>query len=995
MSRCERLALMVLIGLAIVPSVAFAQASLAGTVRDVSSGVLPGVTVEITSPVLIEKVRSNVTDGTGQYRFENLRPGPYVMTFTLPGFATVRREGIELTGTATSTVNVELRVGALEETITVTGDAPVVDVQNTTRQTVLDQQILDAIPASRSVFLLSATLPGVTRPTEDVGGITGDGASRGSQVTRGNDDTRVVVGGLGLHSATGQNSGIVTAMNLAMYQEVAIDTGGISAENAEGGIIINLIPRDGGNTFAGRLFTNFANHSMQSDNFTQDLRDRGLGTPNTMKKLWEVNPSVGGPIQRDRLWFHWSARHAGSFQNVPMFYNKNAGDPTKWTYEPDTSRPAGNENTVRDFSSVRVTWQAGPKHKLAGNYTRSELTDHPRSLTATLSPEANANNYQGAQRTAFGGEWTAPLTSRFLLEAGFGSVSIYWPRPRAGENPFLPPGTVGMIPAQEQSTGISYRGSTNSFETRDNRATWRVALSHVTGAHAFKAGFTFGAGRLDRPEYSIDAPLVFRFNNGVPNQITQHARDMLLRTHLDADHGLFVQDKWTMGRLTLSGGVRMDIMAISFPEMRVGPSQFAPTRNIVLPGAKGVQWKDISPRTGLAFDLFGDGRTALKVSLNRYVAAMELGSGALTDISRGPAPAARLVNVTTRSWNDANRDFVPNCDLISSAANGECGAMSDPNFGGARAGTTYDPGVLRGWNQRPSNWQFEVGVQRELLPRVSMNASYWRSWMGNFFVTDNNVLGPGDYDRFSITAPLDPRLPGGGGYKIADLYDLTPAKFGLPADILFTSSDRFGKQTEVWNGVDLTVNARAGAGMFVSGGTSTQRQSTNNCDVITKIDNLAAPTTLFNPGPSPLFCDLTGTFLTSVKFLASYTVPRVDLQITANIQNLPGPEILANYVATAAEVQPSLGRPLSGGARNVTVSLIEPRSQYGDRMTRLDVRVGKILRVGRMRATPSIDLYNLLNASTVLGQSPAYATWLRPQSIMPGRFAKVGFQLEF
>src|SRR6185436_18701682 len=183
-----------------------------------------------------------------------------------------------------------------------------------------------------------------------------------------------------------------------------------------------------------------------------------------------------------------------------------------------------------------------------------------------------------------------------------------------------------------------------------------------------------------------------------------------------------------------------------------------------------------------------------------------------------------------------------------------------------------------------------------LLARVSMTASYWRSWMGNFFVTDNGAVAPTDYDPFSITAPVDRRLPGGGGYKIDGLYDLKPAKFGIPAETVFTSSSKYGDQTEIWNGIDLTVNARPGAGMFVSGGASTQKQSTNNCDVVTKLDN-----------PSTLFCDVSGTFQTSIKFLASYTIPRADIQLSTNFQNLPGPEITANYVASVAEAQPSLG----------------------------------------------------------------------------------------
>jgi hypothetical protein len=983
MVKGVRLALIMLVGLAALPAVAYAQASITGVVRDTSGGILPGVTVEVTSPALIERVRSSVTDGTGQYRFENLRPGSYVMTFTLPGFTTVRREGVELTGTFTATVNVDLRVGALEETITVTGESPIVDVQSTTRQTVLDQEILDAVPASRSVFLLSATLPGVTRSTEDVGGITGDGQNRGGQTARGNGDTRVVAGGLGLHSATGQTSGIVTAMNIGMYQEVAVDTGGISAENAEGGVIINLIPRDGGNTFSGRLFANFASHAMQGNNLTQELRDRGLRTPNTIDKLWEVNPGFGGPIKRDRLWFYWSARHSGAFDNVPIFFNKNAGDPTKWTYEPDTTRPAGNKNTVRDLSSVRVTWQVTPKNKFAASYDLSDICDCPGQQTATVAPEANTG-WVEPERTGYTAEWTVPFTNRVLLEAAVGSAAVYWPRPREGENPFLPPGTVGMIGVSEQSTGIRYRAIPSIHYTRDNRLSSRVALSYITGAHALKAGFSYGAGKLDRFEYSVDAPIEFRFNNGVPNQITQHARDRLLRTSLDADHGLFVQDKWTFGRLTLSGGLRYDLMGISYPEMHVGPTRFAPARSIVLPATQGVRWHDLSPRSGLAYDVFGDGKMALKVSMNRYVAAMAIGSGGLTSLTTDVAPAARLVTSTSRSWTDANRDFVPDCDLLSPAANGECGAMSDANFGGTRAGLVFDPDVLTGWSQRPANWQFEVGVQRELLARVSMNVSYWRSWKGNFFVTDNRATGPADFDPFSITAPVDPRLPGGGGYVISGLYDLKPAKFGVPTDNFLTSAGKYGKQTEVWNGVDVTVNARPGPGVFIQGGTSTQRQATNNCEVVAKLDN-----------PSPLFCDVAGKFLTSVKFLASYTVPGIDIQVTGNLQNLPGPEVTANYVAALAEVQPSLGRPLAGGARNITVSLVEPRSMYGERSTRLDLRVGKVLHFGRTRVTPSVDLYNALNASTVLRLSNTFASWQRPDAIPPARFAKIGVQLEF
>jgi hypothetical protein len=399
-----------------------------------------------------------------------------------------------------------------------------------------------------------------------------------------------------------------------------------------------------------------------------------------------------------------------------------------------------------------------------------------------------------------------------------------------------------------------------------------------------------------------------------------------------------------------------------------------------LPKTNGLQWHSIVPNAGLAVDLFGDGKTALKVNLGRYLDQV----ADRDELVAGLAPAERLVTSTTRSWNDANRNFVPDCDLRNSAANGECGAMANANFGSTRHGVTIDPDLISGWNKGEYAWQFSAGVQRELLPQVSLDASYWRTWYGNFLVSDNRAIGPQDFDPFSITAPVDPRLPGGGGYVVSGLYDIKPAKFGIPADNFLTFADNFGKQSEIWNGVDIMLRARPRPALLFQGGTSTGRRSTDNCDVVTKVDN-----------PSPLYCHVTGTFLTQFKFLASYTVPRIDLQVSGSFQNLPGPNITANYVARVAEVQPSLGRPLAGGERNVTVNIVEPRTMYGERLSLLNLRIGKILRFGRTRATPSVDIYNAFNANTVLTLNNAYASWLRPQSILPARFAKVGLELTF
>jgi hypothetical protein len=997
------------------PAAAYAQAAITGTAKDSSGAVLPGVTVEAASDVLIEKARTAITDGNGRFQLVDLRPGAYVVSFSLPGFNTVRRDGITLSGSATVAVDAEMRVGAVEETVTVTGEAPIIDTRSTTRQQVLSADLIDALPTTRNYLELARNIPGTVGGGNNVGGsqiqdVGGSVTVHGSRAT----DQRVTLNGVSTMTlqAGGGIGGQIPDVGSA--GEIAVDTSSLGADMASGGVRINFIPRDGGNQFKGSTFFTFSNTSLQGSNYTPELKAAGLAAPNAIKKNFDFNQSFGGPIRKDRLWFWFSGRYNGADTFAPVFHNKNAFDPTKWTYEADPSRQAVTEGRVVQ-SSVRVTWQVSPRNKIAGTYKVDKWCNCPDAINATTPPEAGYDRRFPRLRQEHL-EWTSPVNNHLLLEAVGLHLFERWGNMhlRAGgggslDSPEEQAALVGMIPVTEQSNGMTYRSRADFNNTSVPNYSYRVGASYITGSHAVKVGFNQTHGELITENYTL-SPLRYTFNNGVPTQFTISARPFTTKANQDNDLGLYVQDKWTIDRLTLSGALRYDYFATSFPEQTLGPSVYTPTRNAVLPAEDNLAYKDITFRSGATYDLFGNGKTAVKAAFNKYLAGQTL-NGLATSVN----PINRLVQTASRFWDDANGNKVVDCSILNFAAQNlaasggdNCGAVSGAgvNFGSVTAQTDFfDPDVLGGWGHRVYNYEMTVGVQHELIRRVSLDVGWFRRIWGNFQVTDNQAIGPADFDFFSMTVPVDSRLPDSGGYVLEGLRNLKPASFGRPTQNFTTLSDKIvdGGQTERGDYFDVGINGRLSGGLAFQVGVSTGKTTEDECALVEALPELNSG--LPGPlGPTSLrptqFCHRETPWVTQLKGYGVYTVPKIDVQVSGSFRSTKETSINANFTATNAYLAANgtLGRLLAGTTaptQNISVALLAPNTMYLDRRNEVDLRFGKVLTFKRHRAVVSVDLFNAFNTNALLSVNQTYATWLAPTSILNPRLMKFSVQYDF
>jgi hypothetical protein len=1026
----------------LLPSLALAQGTLTGTVKDQSGAALPGVTVEAASPALIEKARTAVTDGAGQYRIPSLNPGTYSLTFRLSGFNVVRREGIELSGTATLTIPIDMNVGTLQETVTVTGETPVVDVQNTQRQTVLNADVVSAIPGNRSVGTLLNAVPGL---------VVNDGAlaasptmtffaARGGPINEG----RMAINGMTI-AAPFNGGGVSTyILDSVNVDEISVSVGGGLGETDIGGPVMNLVPRAGGNAFRGNGFVNNAGDWSRGNNLNDALTAPPPGpnlkeTPGIINS-YDASVSYGGPLKRDRLWFFGSYRTLETAAAVPgVVYNANSFDASRWDWVAD---PSVTLRTLQGRASYigRITAQVSAKHRVSYNqeYQRrcegsplkvdshSGCNDRGADWVAigagstAPSPEANNLYFGNLPYHVNQAIWTAPMTNKLLLEAGFTRFMF---RGGTTGRP-APDGIMNLIPVTEQSTATNpltnlpyapranfvYRGVATANPNYANPNSWRASAAYVTGSHEMKVGYQGAYIRVKNWFLVNEQQLAYRFSMGVPNQFTWRLPEWH-QSDRTGTAAVYVQDRWTRGRLTLQGALRYD-RAWSFTPADMNGTDLTSRFNaapISFPRTAGVDsFNDLTPRFGAVYDLFGDGKTALKFNVGHYLDAATNDSEYTSN-----SPAARIVRTGTRNWDDRfypvgdpRRDNkVIDCEILNFTTNGECAQVTGDslNFGTSANITEVNQATLRGWNVRQSDWQWGVTVQQQVVPRVSAEVAYNRRWFLGAKVTDNTLRGPADYQEFTITAPQDPRLPDGGGYPInLQLVSQAASDRGVKNYVTFETD--FGpEQTNYWHGVDLTLTARVRQSLNLQFGTQTGRAVIDTCETDRNIDSStgAAIRDLRN-------CHNVFPFQTTVRGLASYTVPKVDVLVSGTVRSQPPLERTATWAIPNTLIRDASGRlpPGAQASGNTTVNILDVDHRlFGNRRTQIDMRFAKILRFGSRRVDLGVDLSNLLNTNYTTTYEPAYqfsagntaqgGTWGNPTAIYTPRFVRWNLTVDF
>ena len=927
---------------ATLPAFAQGVGAIGGTIQDKSGAVLPGVTVTLSSPRgTIGSNQTGVTDGRGVFQFVRLVPGAYSVKAELQGFGTSSQDNIIVSADVTARVDMKLEVGTVSESITVKGGAPLLDTTSAMRQTVLPRELLDSMPNRVDVWGAARVIPSVILSKVDVGG--SESFLQSSATVHGSaNENGYLIEGMDVSNLDGNGSAAIMYLDPYAFEETNYQMGsaGTAASN-RGGLLFNMITRTGSNKLHGGAMFNGANHGMGSANYSPALRSQLLAAvppaalaanPNIVPgadilKIYDAGGWLGGPIKRDKVWFSASWHRQGLNQYLLGNYDPNGSqvldDNLMWT------------------TSAKVSWQITKTAQLSYfNNLQYKLIGH-RNGGGTFA-ESRARNLNDKYPDVHQVKFTTPIGTRMVVDA---SYSRFRADDKFGQEPEVQNGDISRFDSVTNTYTVALPTYRDLALFRDQVM---GSMSYFAGRHDVRFGYQFMTAVQKSSTWSTSG-LRAVYRTGRPDSVnTYNVPITSTSTKIPVayepsyrDHGLYIQDKWTPFRkLTVNVGLRFETTygwqpgACQVETIFVAGQCFPAIEN-------APNFKSFVPRASLVYDLFGDGRTALKFSASRYDQPVTLQNvlrlnplGATSDTRAWTVCAAGQL-----SGCDLNGDLVPQLNELGPSSGFALGQNN-----------RYDPDLV--W---PSSTEYNVEFQRQLPGNIVASVGYTRR------VTRNNI-GPRN-----VAVPLESYIPltvteANSGRQVT-VYNQAPALRGK-TDVLWANSSALDTD---FNGADVTVNKRMSNHWSVTGGASFGK-TTGDIYPTTSVATADLNNPNFGFRRGPLGNDVPYSYRASGVYELPYQI-----SLSATAQYYQG--------------FPELTTVLTDEDRGTTRL---PAVQS------LDVSVRKSLKLSGMKIEPRIDFFNLTNAATILGRVTQLGpTYGRVSSAQRGRLIKAGVSVEF
>ncbi|WP_162538467.1 TonB-dependent receptor [Granulicella sp. WH15] len=937
-------------GLLSVPGHAQTDSSIVGVVSDATGAVVPGVSVQITGASLIGTGRQTTTDSGGRYRVIDLRPGIYTVTFTAPGFSVLRHENVELAAAFTQTLDAALVLGANNDTVTVSLQAPLVDVQDSVTEQVIDRKALDTVPTGHDIFGVGQLIAGVTTSTPDVGGTTGmQQATLQVHGSSGNDNVFLVDGMWIQHTGfSGNQTGAY--YNDSLLENIVYTTDTLPAEAPIGGIQINMIPREGGNQFHGSVFGTGANQFLQSGNLTPDLVKLGLTAPNRIDTIYDINPGLGGPILKDRLWFFGSFRRWGANNFLAN------------TFTPQGTQ-ALDDNRLTD-AALRLTGQISKNQRLTVSYDRGfKFRGHrPNNLLTANFNDPLADVVQKTWLNYIAqAKWTFTPTPKLALELGMTLMPVNY-------NLGFEPGVVaGAVAAYDQITSTISRVSPRADNDRGTFRAYMTSATYVSGRHSLKTGLQMRTGSWQEA-FTMNNNMIQVYNSGVPNSIRLYNAPLAHRETMPVDLGWYLQDTWKISkRITINPGIRFQHTNMTIPQQSSPVAQWTVTPIVVNGQSYGtyqaaqngyVLWNTFSPRLGISWDVFGDSKTAVRGGVSKYD-RLE-GTTLVQNINQNflayrtcpwsataLAPYSMDPNVLPTSYAE-----------IPAGIQAQCTAFSNN-------GAHLDPGI-----KRPYQMEYTAMIQHQFGSSTSASAAYYHRTFYDLYGIVNQAVPSTSYTPVTITNPIN-------GQPLT-VYNQNKSTLGLSKLYEQTLPNLF----QHYNGVEFTVNTRFRKGSVF--GSFTWGRSIGTPDGSSTSNDFNNPNNLIN-----LAGNLGYDAPFQIRIGGNYSIWK-KIQVSGTLRSNSGLPQSRTYTVTTSIVP-----GLTQVTQNVFVAA--PGSYRYPFQNLVDLRVSKSWSIReRVQFEPVADLFNVFNTSAVTAAVTTIGpSLLKPSGIDFGRMARLGGKVTF